>query len=322
MKDQMKHVLTVLLTFPCLLPPASAADRSPPDRRVLAFVQAVSADDTNTVRELIAAGVDVNERFGSLNETALFRAAMWGRIEVAKLLIESGADALATNKWGSTPFHVAAARGHKALAKVLLARGAKFDAPDALGRTPLFMAAKEGSEEAALWLLELGADPNIQPKDSSKTVVYQAAFNGESKLLRALEKRGARLDGIGPEGWTPLHAAVMRGDANSVEALLQAGAAVDQTDKRGLTPLLLGVHQGQGNQAAIVDLLVQSGADLTKTDKHGRSALDLAQQRRNKAERQTDEPEVRRTAEITRVDATLSRIKHYQDRSSKTLPNE
>jgi ankyrin repeat protein len=277
---------------------------------LLAFVQAVSANDTNTVGDLIARGVDVNQRFGPLNETVLFRAAMWGHLEVANQLIAAGADPLATDKWGSTPFQIAASRGHRKVAEALIARGAKFDAKNARGRTALFMAAKEGSEETALWLLDLGADPDVQIKDSSETVMFHAAFNGNSKLVSALVKRGARTDGKDQEGWTPLHAATLRGDVGSVKALLNAGAKVNVLDDHGLTPLLLGIHQGYGDQAAIVDLLVTAGADLSKTDKYGRSALDLARERKEEsAEADSDE--------LARLDAILSRLKYYQKHPPK-----
>jgi hypothetical protein len=41
---------------------------------LFALVEAVSCNDTNRLRESIAKGADVNQHFGSLSETALFRA--------------------------------------------------------------------------------------------------------------------------------------------------------------------------------------------------------------------------------------------------------
>jgi len=316
MKCNLTVILIILLVQGCSVVRASVVDKQP-CKELLDFVQAVSANDTNTVNNLIAKGVDVNQHFGALSETPLFRAAMWGHNEVASLLLASGADPLATNRWGNTPFQIAAARGHRGVAETLLDRGAQLDARDALGRTALFMAAKEGSEETALWLLDLGADSDVRPKDSSETVMFHAAFNGMSKLIRVLGTLGARSDGTGYEGWSPLHVATMRGNVESVKALLQAGAAADPLDKLGRTPFLLGVDQGQGNQAAIVDLLAESGADLTKTDKRGRSALDYSRRRKEKAERRTDEPYAEYAAEIARLDAMMTRILHHLDHPSK-----
>lgn len=278
-----------------------------------ALVQATSANDTNTVQSLISKGANVNQRFGKMGETVLFRAALWGRREAASLLLGAGADLSVTNKWGNTAFQIAAARGHRAVAELLLGKEMDFDARDALGRTALLMAAAEGSEETALWLLEMGADTNVQTDNSGETVMFHAALNGNAKLVKALIDRRVRPDCKGREGWSPLHAAVMRGDTTIVSLLIGGGCAVDPMDDRGFTPLLLGVHQGLGDQTAIVDVLVSAGANVEKRDKNGNSVLDLAQRRLQKAEKEEQGTRESRAANVSNAKALLGRITHYYE---------
>jgi len=278
-----------------------------------ALVQAVSANDTNTVQSLISKGANVNQRFGKMGETVLFRAALWGRYEAAALLLGAGADLSVTNKWGNTPFQIAASRGHRAVAELLLGKEMDFDARDALGRTALLMAAAEGSEEAALWLLGIGADPNVQANNNGETVMFHAALNGNAKLAKALIDKRVRPDCKGREGWSPLHAAVMRGDTNIVSLLIGGGCAVDSMDERGFTPLLLGVHQGLGDQTAIVDVLVSAGADVKKRDRNGNSVLDLGERRLQKAEKEDRGTRETRAANVNTAKALLGKIAHYYE---------
>ncbi len=72
--------------------------------------------------------------------TPLHEAAAMGHLEVARLLLERGADVNAKNKHGFTPLHFAAGIGHTDVAKLLLEHGADVNAKDEHGRTPADIA--------------------------------------------------------------------------------------------------------------------------------------------------------------------------------------
>ncbi|KAA8896393.1 ankyrin repeat-containing domain protein [Sphaerosporella brunnea] len=70
-------------------------------------------------RFLIDLGADVNERCIEFR-TALHRAAAQGHTEMVLLLLEHGADVAAVSKGGWTPLHAACMAGHMGVARVLL----------------------------------------------------------------------------------------------------------------------------------------------------------------------------------------------------------
>jgi len=92
----------------------------------------------------------------ALGETPLMLAAINNQLELAKVLIERGAD---VNKPGWTPLHYAATRGHRQMMRLLLENEAYIDSESTNGTTPLMMAAYYASPLAVKLLLEEGADP-------------------------------------------------------------------------------------------------------------------------------------------------------------------
>jgi len=93
------------------------------------------------------------------DESPLMLAALKGHLQLAKMLVERGAD---VNKTGWTPLHYAATNGHLAIMELLLDNYAYIDAESPNGSTPLMMAALYGTPAAVKLLLEAGADPNLK----------------------------------------------------------------------------------------------------------------------------------------------------------------
>lgn len=93
-----------------------------------------------------------------LDETPLMLAAIHNQLELAKILIQRGAD---VNKPGWTPLHYAATRGHREMMRLLIENDAYIDSDSGNGTTPLMMAAYFASPLAVKLLLEEGADPTL-----------------------------------------------------------------------------------------------------------------------------------------------------------------
>lgn len=123
---------------------------------------AANKGDVERVRELIAAGEDVNESIEYAG-TPLHKAARRGHLEVVELLLAAGAkvdEKEPTQGW--TPLHMAALKGSASVAALLIANGAEIDAPDRYERTPLHAAAGAGYGAVIEFLTASGADVNAR----------------------------------------------------------------------------------------------------------------------------------------------------------------
>lgn len=91
----------------------------------------------------------------------------------------------AKDVWGKTPLHNAAFHGHKEIAKLLIENGAEVNVAGLDDNTPLHWAAVRGATEIAKLLLENGANANARDKHGH-TPFYQAAWNGHIGLAALL----------------------------------------------------------------------------------------------------------------------------------------
>ena len=86
--------------------------------------QAVISGDIKAVHEQIKAGADINIKDPSGGSSPLITAAVFGKTEIAKALIDAGADLNLTNNEGSTPLITAAFFCRTEIVEALLANGA------------------------------------------------------------------------------------------------------------------------------------------------------------------------------------------------------
>lgn len=131
-------------------------DSPTPDGQGLTALHIAARDDSVEVaRVLIDGGADVNTKVwieegdrnvtnvGTLGQTPLHFAADAGPnnsenggTEVAKLLIDAGADVNVAREDGQTPLHIVAKNFHVGVAKLLLDAGANVNVVDKKGRKP------------------------------------------------------------------------------------------------------------------------------------------------------------------------------------------
>jgi len=86
--------------------------------------EAVITGNADAIRQHIKAGSNLDEKEPTGGATPLITAAVFGKTEIAKLLIEAGAALNAQNNEGSTPLITAAFFARTEIVKTLLANGA------------------------------------------------------------------------------------------------------------------------------------------------------------------------------------------------------
>jgi ankyrin repeat protein len=121
--------------------------------------------------------------------TGLGLAVFFGHLEIASMLVESGADVNrpSRNSIRVSPLHSAVASGSVALLDLLLSHGAAPDPVEFLEATPLHSAAAQGSREMVEKLLAAGADRHRKTKDG-KTAADLAREYKHPELAGELEK--------------------------------------------------------------------------------------------------------------------------------------
>lgn len=214
-------------------------------------------------KKLIELGANLNltDRYG---ETALMQVAdarhfPEDSVELAKMLVDAGADIEIKNADGQTAYDIAVKCKNTEVAKILKeAQGIK-ELERAIEKDKAEQKSRE-EEWGKTW-----GTINLQ-KDSDDEIIKKA-----QTLLDA----GVDIDmAILPNyNRTPLMCAVTMGKTKFVDFLIANKANVNKTDSCGFTPLMVAVVRGY---TEIVEKLIKAGAN-TKITRKNVSMLDMAE---------------------------------------------
>jgi len=256
---------------------------------VTALMIAVLRGKNAVVKQLLAAGADVNRTEMSNERTALHYAAQKGHTDIVTLLLKAGANTTAVDLLGHSPINLArrtnrgevvtiiqdfvqkrldaellhAAKRRKGeRLRQLLTAGASPNSEDSRGTTALIWAANRGFLDGVSELLKKGAQVNAKNKQGS-TALTEAALSGSSAVVRVLLDNNADpMVVVASDGSTALHRAARRGIPEVVQELLIRV----QVDKQAVDEAAL-----NKNNAALLALL-----NKAREGKYGMSLFQTA----------------------------------------------
>ncbi|XP_065195643.1 poly [ADP-ribose] polymerase tankyrase-like [Sycon ciliatum] len=129
---------------------------------------------------------------------------------------------------------VCAAHGHKALCELLMRKGIAVNVQDRWGGTPFHLAASGGHVSVLECLLNAGHP--FEAKDSEgDTPLHDAAYYGHVSVVECLLTSGHSLEPKNNRRRTPLHWAASRGHVSVAEYLLNSGHSLEpKTDRKML----------------------------------------------------------------------------------------
>ena len=244
------------------------------------LMRAVQKGSAAIVKLLLTHGANVNDAEHSQEQTALMWAVAGQHTELARLLVDAGADVNARSRTrtvfvaeccfgnnlgvssdgvemargGLTPLMYAAlVAGDVESGRILAGAGARVDDVAPNGASALAIAALAGHSAFAAMLLDQGADPNLS--GAGFTALHVAVVSGDVVLVRQLLARGA-----------DLNARLARGTPTRRDGPELA------LDKRmaGATPFVLAARY---LEVDVMRGLAASGADPRLAMKDGTTAL-------------------------------------------------
>ncbi len=232
-------------------------------------------------------------------ETALMKALEIGSNDIAKKLIDAGADLNLVSAYSYNAFGFAVDTDNMDIVKYMIQKGLDIKRASRINHFRSYLLALQNESYQFLdFFHQNGIGPNLFISDSKETPLYYASARGTEKLLKYLLESGANDFLSGPETYTPATVAVANGKLNAFKILVEAGvdpnfqsldkgsalyfAAInDRVDIirylidlkvdldnpfKDYTPLAGAVYQGHND---IVKLLINHGANVDFTHENG-----------------------------------------------------
>lgn len=172
----------------------------------LKSIQRIVSENYNIefVKLLIERVANVDAKYTESGVTALMYAAKYGRVEVAKLLIEKGANVNLQGDRGETPLIMGIDAGSIEMVSLLIEKGANLEiAENTNGTTPLIEAVLTSSLPILKLLVEKGANLDKQDNDGNTALIAAAANDEEApELIKFLLEKGAKKDIKNNDGQT------------------------------------------------------------------------------------------------------------------------
>lgn len=266
----VKSIITLIVFISGILAcgPEEPARQSRLDERLF---ESIRQGNLSLADSCLRAGARLEAR-GMEGATPLIAAANAGRTDIARLLLERGADVQARREgyYGSTALMEVAVDNDTAMARLLLEYGADVNRRDTFGDPAINWAAYYGHVSFTRFLLEQGAGWDVSGRHGTALDIASRQWN--LPLLAFFIEQGAGQP-LDEEAGRRLLRAVQEGDVEDARRWLYSGASAGQKDELGTPALLWAAARGDAEMAG---LLLQYGAGPDEYNRAGQTALAAA----------------------------------------------
>ena len=231
------------------------------------------------------------ENGATIYPSTLVHACEAGQLEVARVLLENGAESVGDLEEGYSPLHAACEAGNREIVELLLDHGADIEAKLDGVQTPLGFACAYGHEEIGRLLLDRNAKLVLSDEDPydyeweqfqgypdeddcSTTALHIAAAVGREDIAQMLiEHDPLIINSLDAEGWTALHMAIQEGHEGVARFLIERGIPLDVDSNWRITALHFALVKGMHS---VAQQLLDKGADSTIRNDDDNTALHSA----------------------------------------------
>jgi ankyrin repeat protein len=248
------------------------------------IMQSVLADipyPVEALTRLLDYGLPLDLKIDNSEGMLRYLSSLWDEeraLQLARLLIERGADIEAPDSSSYTVLHIAAHCLNVSFASLLLSHGANVNAETTRGCTPLHLvcSVNRRGDHAAMINVLVAAGANVNALDhSGDTPLLLAREQNYRVVVPALLAHGADVGG-NTHGKSPLHMAALyfdSGDHELAQALIERGAPISALSTGGRTPLHYACGFRRKKDLFMVRFLLEHGADVNARSHHGCTPL-------------------------------------------------
>ena len=236
------------------------------------FIDALKADDTSRVKEMINSGrIDSDQSIDWwYRRTPLHLAAREGATRVVKFLINSGVDIAPEDKDRATPLHLASLYGKWTVVAMLIEANSELATHrDKQGYMALHRAIQKEKESESS-----KRPPLIRKKLVSCLLSDSIEQDIINRMIEARVEESEMFRLIKGDGYAAIHLGAQNGPLGAASHILEKGRDMLNNEGRNKhTPLHLAA---KGKQAAIAAFFLEEGAEYNTQDQQGRTLLHYA----------------------------------------------
>lgn len=209
--------------------------------------------------------------------TMLMFSAFYNQVKISELLLKNNADINLQNKAGHTALFLSCASSSEEMAKFLIEKGANatIDSKDSDGTSTLQWALAYEWNNVAQKILEQNIEVNSFSKETGRNILLDAFYSeaiSKETISKIIEK-GANINYANPkDGETALIWACRRDFSDIAKKIVGKGGIVNSVSKNGTTPLSC-ASGAKSCSTELMMFLMKNGAKINPDLKYGRTPL-------------------------------------------------